>query len=575
MIVLPHRLTHAHSRYEACVSGNAKLVEELVNLGADVNRAKFNEWTPLHFACAKGLTEICSVLLRGVHVGADCACVVDRPNKEGSTALNLACREGHVECVQALLDTRLPNLLHRNKNQRTPWQSAVACEDGQAASKILTLILKHDPNHLTEQFLTLIDSTGSKPLHDVRSPLTVDWLSQNVPHLILQNWIQHKNKAGRNPLHLASENDDPLTFRALLKIADSFNLLDELLNANDDQGQSTPLIIASAKGHARVVFEALQFDADDSLIDGSGKTALQVARAWKKPLVVQVLERRLVFIKNVQTPTLFFGTYKLNGDECYNAVLVALRDFHYRALDTAEFYQNEVQVGRAIRDSGVPRKDLFVLTKVWNSNTSSGHAVQALKQSLINLQLDYLDLILVHWPCHGYERAFQDLEDCCARGLVRAVGVSNFLPEHFHRLWELYKICPAVNQIEMSVFFHREEQVRFFKRQGCVLQAYRSLGIEGFVSKNHFADANHPVVLEIAIECGASPQQVLLRWVLQSGSCVLPKSKNAERIELNSKLFFFHLTRSQMSRLAALALPNVEQEWMKNVYKPSSEKDIV
>src|SRR5690606_13480223 len=149
------------------------------------------------------------------------------------------------------------------------------------------------------------------------------------------------------------------------------------------------------------------------------------------------------------------------------------------------------------------------------------------------LGVEYLDVILVHWPCAGYEQTFGDLLKCRSEGLVRFVGVSNFLPNHVERLKEKFGEYPAVNQIELSAFFYRKNQLEYFQQRGILVQVYRSLGVEGFVHKTFNASMDNPTVTKIAKECGKSTAQVLLHWCIQHGVCIIPKSVSKERIHEN------------------------------------------
>jgi diketogulonate reductase-like aldo/keto reductase len=226
------------------------------------------------------------------------------------------------------------------------------------------------------------------------------------------------------------------------------------------------------------------------------------------------------------------------------AVLTALRA-GYRHIDTARVYQNEADVGAAIRESGIPREQIFVTTKLWNDDHGHDAALRAFDASLARLGLDYIDLYLVHWPVPRLRldtwRAFEAL---FAEKRARSIGVSNYLVPHLEELLARAKVVPAVNQIELSPFLQRRETVALCRTKGIVLEAYSPL------TRGERLD--HPVVVAIASQLARSPAQVLLRWGIQQGFVVLPKSVNADRIVENIGIFDFAISAEQMVRLDAL-----------------------
>jgi len=344
-------------------------------------------------------------------------------------------------------------------------------------------------------------------------------------------------------------------------------------NVQDYSG-ATPLFLGNIRGHVSIAATALIFDCDETIRDNSGRTSLEIARAWKKDELVQVLERRVMFLKDGSfIPSLGLGTYKLFEDT-RQAVEYALKSNNYRCIDTAELYGNESQVGQGIMDSQIKRQDIFLITKVWNNHTSSGQARQALQASLNRLKVTYIDLILIHWPCPGYESTFGDLLQARNDGLVRYVGVSNFLPHHVEELWKRFQEYPAINQMEFSVFFNRSAQVEYFQKRGIVVQAYRSLGNEGFINKLG-GKMDHEFIKQLAANKHKTPSQVLLRFCLQKSICVIPKSKHCERIDENANIFDFSLSADEMVGLEKLAIPNIEDKWMATVFSPSIQKDVV
>ena len=548
--------------YEASCQGHVETVLELIKLGANVHLSKFNEWNPLHAAAAKGYSEICRVILDSISNVKDLAQFIEAANKEGSTALSLAAREGHAEVVNELL-RRGANPNHQNHNNRVPLLSA--CSSGNV--QVVQALIKVGKCKLDDEHV--IDKSGANPMHEAavaEETHVMEWLLENLREDSLR-WARKTDQAGRLPVHLAALNNKSEHVRILLR-----NALDTL--ESKDQSGATPLFVASVKGYPVTASVLMSFQADPYSKDKSNKTCIDAARAWKRSAVLDVLERRKIALGSELVDTVGFGTYKL-GEHTYSAVLHALTVEGSRSLDMAEFYGNESEVGRAIHDSKVSRKELFLTSKIWNNHTSSGKAREALLGILKRLGVDQLDVILVHWPCAGYEQAFGDLVKCRSEGLVRFVGVSNFLPHHVEKLKERFGEYPAVNQIEMSAFFYRKSQLEYFQQRGILVQVYRSLGVEGFVHKTFHASMDHPIVIRIAKEYGKTPAQILLRWCIQHGVCVIPKSVSKERIHENASVLGFNLRAGDMAELDTLTHPDLEEEWMKSVFKPSSEKDVV
>ena len=243
-------------------------------------------------------------------------------------------------------------------------------------------------------------------------------------------------------------------------------------------------------------------------------------------------------------PALGFGTYQLRpGKTTKEAVLIAL-DAGYRHIDTATIYRNEADVGAAIRESGIPREEIWVTTKLWNADHRA--PLEALRASLDRLQLEQVDLWLMHWPTPQRLTSWKHMVQARDEGLAASIGVSNFLTGHLTELHAASDVVPAVNQIELSPFLlgTRADTVRQCREHGIAIEAYSPL--------TKGARLNDPVLVEIAAAHGVSTAQVLLRWCLQHGFVTLPRSSNPDRIRTNLDLDGFELSTSDMERLDAL-----------------------
>ena len=250
-------------------------------------------------------------------------------------------------------------------------------------------------------------------------------------------------------------------------------------------------------------------------------------------------------LKNgVKMPMLGLGTFQSNGEACEKAVAAAIRA-GYRLIDTAEAYGNEAQVGRGIAASGIDRKELFLVTKV--NFRSYENTRETVLSSLENLQTDYLDLVLLHWPFGNYYAAWRELERLHEEGKIRAIGISNFDPDRMIDLIEFNKIKPAINQIETHLYCQRLAEHLWEEKYGVAHMAYAPLG-QGQANEM-FAE---PAVLALAEKYGKTAAQILLRYNIQNGVVVIPKSVHEERIRENINVFDFALTAEEMETLQAL-----------------------
>ncbi len=247
----------------------------------------------------------------------------------------------------------------------------------------------------------------------------------------------------------------------------------------------------------------------------------------------------------VSMPILGLGVYQIrSGRETYQAVSTAL-EIGYRHIDTASYYGNEEDIGRAVRDSAVPREEIFITTKLWNSDHGYDSALCAFDASLRRLNLDYLDLYLIHFPVTCLRKeSWRALEKILKSGRTRAIGVSNYTERHLKELLGQSSIVPAVNQVEFSPFLYQRDLLAFCRRQGIQLTAYAPL-TEG----HRLHDSR---ITAIAKKHGRTNAQIMLRWSFQHEVVVIPKSKRADRIAENADIFDFELTSEEMSILDRL-----------------------
>ncbi|MET8176876.1 aldo/keto reductase [Streptomyces clavifer] len=247
----------------------------------------------------------------------------------------------------------------------------------------------------------------------------------------------------------------------------------------------------------------------------------------------------------IQIPVLGFGVYTIAPEHTEQVVTEALA-VGYRLIDTAAAYENEEAVGRAIAKSGIPRDELFVTTKLWVQDAGDDSAKRAFERSLRRLGLDYLDLYLIHQPFGDYYGAWRAMQNLNRQGAARAIGVSNFYPDRLVDLIDHNEITPAVNQIETHPYFQRGAEQDLMRNRGVQLGSWGPLA--------HGRDDlfTHRILNEIATAHGKSVAQVVLRWLIQRGIVVIPKSVRPERMAENVDVFDFRLTEDEMNRIAPL-----------------------
>ncbi len=249
----------------------------------------------------------------------------------------------------------------------------------------------------------------------------------------------------------------------------------------------------------------------------------------------------------MRIPQIGLGVFQMPDDEVEAHVLEAI-DVGYRHFDTARIYRNEEGLGRALRSSGLPREEFFVTTKLWNREQGADSARQALELSLSKLQLDVVDMYLIHWPAPARGLAVQSWETLIAmreEGLIRSIGVSNFLPEHLDQLVTATGVIPAVNQVELHPAFQQGALRSLHERSGITTQAWGPLG------QGRYDLAQLPVLASLAQKYDRSVQAITLRWHLQLGTVVIPKTSKRSRMIENATIEDFALTDDEMAEVQA------------------------
>ena len=253
----------------------------------------------------------------------------------------------------------------------------------------------------------------------------------------------------------------------------------------------------------------------------------------------------------VKMPRLGYGVYQVTSEECERCVLDAI-SVGYRAIDTAQSYGNEDAVGSAVQKSGVPRDELFLTTKIWISNAGYEKAKASINSSLQRLKTDYIDLLLIHQPFGDYYGAYRAMEEAYKAGKLRAIGVCNCYPQILADICETVDVIPAVNQVELHPFFQQENALALMKQYGVQPEAWGP-----FAEGNH-GIFTHPVLTGIGSKYGKSAAQVALRWNVQRGVVVIPKSVHKDRMEQNLDIWDFTLSDEDMAKIAAMDIGHSE-----------------
>ena len=247
----------------------------------------------------------------------------------------------------------------------------------------------------------------------------------------------------------------------------------------------------------------------------------------------------------IKMPVLGYGVYQVSNEECERCVLDAI-SVGYRSIDTAQAYGNEEAVGKAIRKCGVPREELFITTKVWISNGGYEKAKESLRESLRKLQTEYIDLVLIHQPFNDYYGTYRAMEEAYKEGWIRAIGVSNFYPDRLIDLCKFVEVKPAVNQVETHVFQQQTQAHEYMVKYGVQHESWGPFaeGRQDFFS--------NPVLVKIGQKHHKSAAQAALRFLIQSGVVVIPKSTHKERMIQNIDVFDFALDEEDMAAIRAL-----------------------
>ena len=256
------------------------------------------------------------------------------------------------------------------------------------------------------------------------------------------------------------------------------------------------------------------------------------------------ISKTITLANGVEMPRVGYGTFRMKDHELAYQGVVDAFNAGYRAIDTAAIYENEEAVGRAIKDSGIPREDLFITTKVWNTDQGYDNTLKAFETSLKKLELDYVDLYLVHWPKPTLVDTYKAIERLYEEKLIRVPGVSNFHEHHFEQLFAQCTVKPMVNQVECHPSLSQNALRDFCAKENIVITAWAPLGTGILFT--------HPVVKQLAAKYEKTPAQIILRWQLEVGNIVIPKSSTPERIADNLDIFNFSLQNDEVAAITAL-----------------------
>ena len=263
--------------------------------------------------------------------------------------------------------------------------------------------------------------------------------------------------------------------------------------------------------------------------------------------------RTVTLNSGYEMPIYGLGTYRLHDEECINSVTAALNS-GVRLIDTAHAYGNEAEIGEAIRDSGIPREEIFVITKLYPDQFSDPDA--AIEEALAKLNIGYIDMMLLHHPGDGDVQAYHAMENAVAEGKIHSIGLSNWYVEELEEFLPQVTITPALVQNEIHPYYQENDVIPYIQEQGIVVQGWYPLGGRGHTEEL----LNDPVISEIAKAHGKSSAQIILRWNLQKGVVVIPGSSNPDHIQENTELFDFTLMDDEMAQINALDR-NEKHDW--------------
>ena len=247
-----------------------------------------------------------------------------------------------------------------------------------------------------------------------------------------------------------------------------------------------------------------------------------------------------------EIPQMGFGVYQIKGDELTEKCVSEALKVGYRHIDTAHFYENERGVGAAIKKSGIPRNEIWVTSKVWVTEFGSGKTTAAIEKMLKRLDLEYIDLVLLHYPYNDYLGAYKELEAEYEKGHIKNIGISNFEDEKFDDLYNQVKIKPVLNQIELHPYFQQRDIRKKMEEKNCKTEGWAPLGQ---ASSYLF---NEDIIKTLSEKYKKTPAQIILRWHIQSGFITIPKSCNPERIKENFEVFDFELSEDEMKKIDEL-----------------------
>ena len=257
-----------------------------------------------------------------------------------------------------------------------------------------------------------------------------------------------------------------------------------------------------------------------------------------------MVEKFMLLSNGVKIPSIGFGTYKSGDDEETAKIIKNALNLGYKMIDTASFYNNEVGIGNGIKESGIDRKDIFIVTKLWNDDHGYDKTIEAFNKSLNNLQVDYIDLYLIHWPNKLNAETWRAFEHLYETGKVKAIGVCNFKVEHLEELKKTAKIMPMVNQVEIHPFSTKNNIINYCKDNNIKVVAWSPLS-RGRVLSNE-------LMIDLSQKYKKSIVQIVLRWHMQKGVIPIPKSSNENRIKENIDIFDFEISSEDMKAIDSL-----------------------